>query len=157
MKLVLLESPYAGDVEANVAYARACVRDSLMRGEAPIASHLLYTQPGILDDNVPLERAWGIDAGLAWRRVAEAHVFYLDRGVSQGMKLGHRAAMKAGATIEYRWLDEQAERPKKCSKCGDERREDCDGAGWLDAIGPCADGSYITARPCPLDNPFAAD
>ena len=40
MKLVILESPYAGDVEANVEYARACVRDSLSRGEAPIASHL---------------------------------------------------------------------------------------------------------------------
>lgn len=31
MKLVILESPYAGDVEANVAYARRCVRDSLLR------------------------------------------------------------------------------------------------------------------------------
>jgi hypothetical protein len=41
MRWVILESPYAGDVEANVAYARAAVRDSLMRGEAPIASHLL--------------------------------------------------------------------------------------------------------------------
>ena len=32
-RLVILESPYAGDVPANVAYARACLRDSLMRGE----------------------------------------------------------------------------------------------------------------------------
>lgn len=45
MRLVILESPYAGNIEKNVAYARACVRDSLSRGEAPIASHLLYTQP----------------------------------------------------------------------------------------------------------------
>ena len=50
MKLVIIESPYAGDIEKNVAYARDCVRDSLMRGEAPYASHLLYTQPNILDD-----------------------------------------------------------------------------------------------------------
>lgn len=68
MRLVILESPYAGDVEKHVAYARACVRDSLSRGEAPIASHLLYTQPGILRDEVSKERQWGIDAGLAWRR-----------------------------------------------------------------------------------------
>ena len=47
MRLVILESPYAGDVAANVKYARRCVRDSLSRGEAPIASHLLYTQPGM--------------------------------------------------------------------------------------------------------------
>jgi hypothetical protein len=61
MKLVILESPYAGDVAANTAYARACVRDSLSRGEAPLASHLLYTQPGILRYDVPDERQRGID------------------------------------------------------------------------------------------------
>lgn len=57
MILVLLESPYAGNVELNVTYARACMRDCLKRGEAPFASHLLYTQPGVLDDLVPNERA----------------------------------------------------------------------------------------------------
>ena len=36
-------------------YARACLRDSLLRGEAPIASHLLYTQPvASLDDSDPV-------------------------------------------------------------------------------------------------------
>jgi DnaJ-class molecular chaperone len=25
----------------------------------------------------------------------------------------------------------------------------CNGEGWLEPIGPCADGSYITSRPCP--------
>lgn len=25
----------------------------------------------------------------------------------------------------------------------------CAGSGWLDPIGPCPDGSYITSRPCP--------
>lgn len=74
MKRVILESPYAGDVERNVKYARACVRDSLGRNEAPIASHLLYTQEGILKDDIPEERQWGIDAGLAWKSVAEKHV-----------------------------------------------------------------------------------
>src|SRR6185312_4969110 len=31
MKLVIIESPYAGDIEANVAYARKCMHDALMR------------------------------------------------------------------------------------------------------------------------------
>lgn len=31
MKLIILETPYAGDIEANIAYARACLRDCLMR------------------------------------------------------------------------------------------------------------------------------
>lgn len=105
MRLVIIESPYAGDVEANVEYARRCVRDSLLRGEAPIASHLLYTQPGILDDSVPAERLHGISAGLAWRRVADASVVYTDRGVSHGMRLGIAEAEAAGLPVEYRSIN----------------------------------------------------
>lgn len=85
MKLVILESPYSGDVERNLRYARRAVADSLEQGEAPIASHLLYTQPGILDDLDPAQRELGIAAGLAWQRVAEGAVFYVDHGVSRGM------------------------------------------------------------------------
>lgn len=109
MKLVILESPFAGDVEKNIEYARACVRDSLLRGEAPIASHLLYTQPGILDDTVPAERQHGIDAGLAWRAVAHGSVVYIDRGISKGMEYGIAAAIEASKTVEYRSLQEWAE------------------------------------------------
>lgn len=104
--LVILESPYAGDVEANVAYARAAMRDSLMRGEHPIASHLLYTQPGILDDNAPEERARGIAAGLAWRRVADKAVFYVDRGWSAGMEASRAVYEREGIPFEERTLDD---------------------------------------------------
>jgi len=105
MRLVILESPYAGDVNANVEFARACVRDSLSRGEAPIASHLLYTQPGILRDEIAEERQWGIDAGLAWANAAAATVVYQDRGISLGMKYGIKNAMLAGRPVEYRCLN----------------------------------------------------
>lgn len=104
MRLVIIESPYAGDIYTNVEYARACVRDSLSRGEAPIASHLLYTQPGILRDEVPSERQWGIDAGLAWRAVAQASVVYYDMGISSGMRYGIEAAEKSGIPVEFRSL-----------------------------------------------------
>lgn len=108
MRLVIVESPFRGatpaDTEANVLYARRCVRDSLARGEAPIASHLLYTQDGILDDNDRDERQWGIDAGLAWRAVAQASVVYTDRGISPGMKYGIGKAKAAGISVEYRKL-----------------------------------------------------
>lgn len=104
MRLVIIESPYAGDVERNVEYARKCVRDSLMRGEAPIASHLLYTQPGILDDTITEERQHGIEAGLAWRAVAHASVVYADFGVSRGMLFGIHAALGAGIPVEYRFI-----------------------------------------------------
>jgi hypothetical protein len=102
MPRVILESPYSGDVAANVTYARACLRDCLRRGEAPIASHLLYTQPGVLDDTICEERELGIRAGLAWGAAAEASVIYVDRGVSAGMELGIASARTARRLIEYR-------------------------------------------------------
>jgi hypothetical protein len=109
MRRVILESPFAGktdaDVVINVTYARRCVRDSVMRGEAPIASHLLFTQPGILDDNVPNERRLGIDAGLAWVPFADAMVIYIDRGVSDGMSEAMKYAQRHGLPTELRALE----------------------------------------------------
>jgi hypothetical protein len=105
VRLVIVESPYSGDIEDNVRYARACVRDCLLRGEAPIASHLLYTQPGILRDEVAEERQHGIDAGLAWLRAADASAVYTDKGISIGMQYGINAAVAAGRPVEYRSLE----------------------------------------------------
>lgn len=106
MRLVIIESPYAGNVPRNVAYARACVKDALRRGEAPIASHLLYTQEGILDDTVPAERELGIEAGLAWQLKADAVVMYLDLGLSKGMWHGVVEAIARGVKVECRMLME---------------------------------------------------
>ncbi len=107
MRLVIIESPYAGDIPGNVTYARRCVRDSLLRGEAPIASHLLYTQPGILCDDIPAERAHGINAGLSWRRVAECSVVYTDRGITAGMQFGIQQALLSGIPVEYREIGDE--------------------------------------------------
>ncbi len=112
MKLVIIESPLAGDIEANVNYARAAWRDSLNRGEAPIASHLLYTQPGVLRDEVADERQWGIDAGLAWRSVAQLAVFYTDRGWSSGMEAARDTYERAGTPVELRSIGEVAARQR---------------------------------------------
>ena len=105
MKRVVLESPFAEDVEENITYAKKCVRDCLARGEAPIASHLLFTQPGILADNDPRERKLGIAAGHAWILVADAVVVYVDRGMSNGMKEGIRVALAHGIPVEHRSLE----------------------------------------------------
>lgn len=104
MQRVILESPFGGDVKRNIAYARACIRDCLRHGEAAIASHLLYTQPGILDDNVPEERKLGIEAGLAWGSAAEKSVVYTDFGMSRGMEYGVHKAKTEGRPVEYRRL-----------------------------------------------------
>lgn len=99
---VILESPYAGNIEENVKYARECMNDSFLRGEAPLASHLLYTQEGILDDNKPNERALGIEAGLLWGKDAEKTVVYVDKGFSKGMIMGMERAVKEKRPIEIR-------------------------------------------------------
>lgn len=102
MRLVIIESPYAGDIERNVEYARRAMADALRLGEAPLASHLLYTQPGILRDEIPGEGELGIEAGLAWGSKAEMTAVYVDYGWSGGMELGFARAEAEGRTIEIR-------------------------------------------------------
>jgi hypothetical protein len=102
LRIVILESPYAGDVDRNVAYARACVRHALESGEAPFASHLLYTQ--CLDDLEPAQRELGIRAGFEFRHCAAATVVYVDRGISRGMREGIEHARDLGQPVEFREL-----------------------------------------------------
>ena len=106
--LVLVESPFAGDndweLAKNIRYARACLHDCLMRGEYPFASHLLYTQTGVLKDKVSEERKLGIKAGLAWGKCAQKTVVYTDLGVTKGMTLGIARAKKANRPVEFRTL-----------------------------------------------------
>ena len=109
MQRVILESPYAyeGKIERNVAYARACARDCVLRGEAPIASHLLLTQRGILRDEIPKERSLGIEAGLVWGQGnADKAVFYVDFCFeeSKGMNQAWKRHMKEGRQVERRNL-----------------------------------------------------
>ncbi len=110
MRLVILESPYGSDdpaeVAANVVYAHACLHDCLVvHGEAPFASHLLYTQPGVLNDRQSADRRLGIEAGLAWGAEADATVVYTDRGISEGMRQGIERAIEENRPVEYRSLE----------------------------------------------------
>lgn len=97
---VIIESPFAGNVQVNVAYAQAALLDSLFRGEAPIASHLLHTQ--VLDDLSPEQRHAGIEAGLAWMPVAHRVAFYVDLGWSSGMIAAKNYALSLDMEIVER-------------------------------------------------------
>lgn len=113
MKRVIIESPYAAanghTVAEHEVYARRCMSDSLARGEAPLASHLLYTQPGILDDTDPDERKRGIDAGFVWMRFADLVAVYIDLGESLGMKEGEAWALMLGIPVVRRVLIDRQE------------------------------------------------
>ena len=117
MRLVIVESPFAGkdseELDRNLRYARAALTDCLRRGEAPFASHLLYAQPGVLRDEVGEERYKGIEAGLAWGKVAEATVVYSDLGISSGMRKGMLRATEEKRPIEMRTIQ------NRCSRCGE--------------------------------------
>lgn len=107
--LVVVESPYAADPAISLEYVRDAMAHCIARGEAPFASHALYTQPGVLDDTVPDERARGSAAGFAWRHVATATIVYTDLGVSSGMQQGIEHARSIGCPVIYRSLPEWKE------------------------------------------------
>jgi hypothetical protein len=114
--MVVVESPYASPVDLpederlrifarNIRFARACLAHSLSLGEAPFASHLLYTQEGVLNDDIPAERENGIRAGLELAKRADLTAVYTNLGISRGMHHGMRAAEEAGREIVFRELE----------------------------------------------------
>ena len=100
---VIIESPFAGGWQ-NVLYSRQCVLDSLSRGESPYASHLLYTQKGMLDDRVPEQRKLGIAAANGWLEVADLVAVYCDRGITTGMLIGVIKGASLGKSFALRWI-----------------------------------------------------
>ena len=60
-KLVYIASPYSGDVERNVAFAKAACRYAMNQGVTPIASHLLYPQMLMMESQKrgSWEQIWG--------------------------------------------------------------------------------------------------
>ena len=105
MKRVILESPFAGEVERNKRYARLCMRDCIERNEAPFASHLLYTQ--VLDDSNPVERTKGLEAAWSWIGVADMMVVYQDFGITAGMKAAIDLAESDKMWVQYRELGKE--------------------------------------------------
>ncbi len=87
--LVVIESPFRdADLKEhmlNLKYAQHCVKDSINRDELPFASHLLYTQQNILNDDVGVERSLGIFLNIEMLQRADFVAVYTDRGISDGM------------------------------------------------------------------------
>ena len=103
--LINLESPYAGNIELNTLYAQFCMHDSIVnRDEAPFASHLLYTQPNVLRDEIPEERKMGIDAGRDFSYATKKTVLYSDLGMTDGMKYAADHAQVTNHPVEVRFL-----------------------------------------------------
>lgn len=106
-KRVIIESPYAGDLERNRKYLNRAIRDCASRGESPYASHMMLTEA--LDDTDYHERLAGINLGLAWGSVADKIVVYTDYGISGGMKLALDEHSRRYRSIEYRRIGKNVE------------------------------------------------
>ena len=104
--IVIVESPYAGAIERNMVYARRAMHDCFQKGETPFASHLIYTQPGILDDGNPVERRTGIEAGYKFWTLCKHIAFYADYGWSSGMVAAKHRAEQLGYLFEERRIGE---------------------------------------------------
>jgi hypothetical protein len=46
----------------------------------------------------------GLTAGIEWLSVADLHVFYVDLGVSEGMRRAAKRAQQIGIQVEFRRL-----------------------------------------------------
>ncbi len=78
MRRVVIESPYAGDVERNLRYLRLAMADCLERGEAPYASHALYPAQYLpaTTRRVELTRGYSAEVdAVDYERVAEFEWF----------------------------------------------------------------------------------
>lgn len=97
-ELVYIISPYAGNVQANVAFAIRCCRMAIQQGFVPIAVHLLY--PQILNDKDPVEREVGLELGLNILRHCAA-AWVCGTRISPGMEGEIQAAQQLNIPIKY--------------------------------------------------------
>lgn len=96
-KLVYICSPYRGEVERNLQYARELTRIALDNGFAPITPHLYLTQA--VNDEVPEEREKGMAAGKELLKHCKYILIGSKYGLSAGMLEEIEIAQKCG-TVE---------------------------------------------------------
>ena len=96
--IVYVCSPYAGDIESNVAAARRYSRFAVDSGYIPIAPHLLF--PQFLNDTDPRERELGLFFGNAlMSKCSEVWVF--GETISPGMAAEIRRARWKNYRLRY--------------------------------------------------------
>lgn len=89
----------------NVTYMQRCLKDSLMRGESPVALEYLYTQPNVLDNERSADRALANRAIMRFYSIANIVAVYEDREFDANMRKRLLLAKRFGVTVEYRGID----------------------------------------------------
>jgi hypothetical protein len=97
MKKIFVCSPFAGEVDRNVRFAKKMCRMVMDAGNAPFAPHLLY--PRFSDDNDPTQRAAGITCGLAFMETCDEVWVFAGNGISSGMRQEIEHAERLGKPV----------------------------------------------------------
>lgn len=137
-KAVYVCSPYRGNVERNVEYAKQLTKQAIMMKLSPITPHLYITQ--VLDDAIPTERELGLSIGSDLLRHCDCILIGAKYGISDGMKaeisiaerLGLDAISESGEIISRR----AAAKVRFYTDCGI-----CARAGTDECV-PCYMGLY---------------
>lgn len=107
--IVYICSPYAGDIEMNVAAARRYSRFAVEKGYIPFAPHLLF--PQFLNDSDPNERELGLFFGNAiMSKCSEIWIF--GSTISNGMAAEIKRARWKNYRLRY--FTEELEEKKEC-------------------------------------------
>lgn len=94
---VVIETPFAGDIERNMRFAMWCLRAAWQVDRVHgFATHLVC--PWFLDDMDPDERQTGIDWEWAWQP-GVPHWFFTDLAFSTGMRSARKICSTMGIPI----------------------------------------------------------
>lgn len=96
MKPIYICSPYAGNIEENIRFARAACRYAAKQGFTPVAPHLLY--PQFLNDAVPAERDAGMRMGLRLLSACD-ELWCCGPRISAGMEQELAEAKRLGISV----------------------------------------------------------
>lgn len=97
-KLIFVCSPYSGDIEKNVEFAKQCCLSVIYDGDIPFAPHLFFTQ--FLDDSITDQRKAGIEGGLLIMNKCDA-MYVFGNTISDGMAIEIIEAEKLGIPVKY--------------------------------------------------------
>lgn len=105
-KNVIICTPFMAEdpalAEKMKRYGKRATRDSIIKNEAPLASHLFFYS--VLSDKDPIERDIGLQSQLSWLKVADIVAVYVDFGITPAMKVAINNAKLLQKKIEYRTI-----------------------------------------------------
>ena len=101
MKTAYICSPYKGETEMNVEYAKELTKEAIKRGYAPVTPHLYLTQ--CLDDNKTKERELWLDIALSLVEKCDTILIGTKYTISEGMRKEIQIAYELQKLFEYHY------------------------------------------------------